>query len=78
MLFKSKATLIKGLFGDYPIDTRLGVGTDSSFWVGNFKGVQDGVAVLTKAQLFANIGKPVDGCRSVVRIPICQITFVAE
>lgn len=77
-MFKSKGNLIEGLFGNYPIDTRLGVGADSSFWVGNFQGVQDGVAVLTKAQLFANIGKPVDGCRSVVRIPIYQITFVAE
>lgn len=78
MLFKSEVNLIKGLFGDYPIDTRLGVGTDSSFWVGNFQGIQDGVAVLANAHLFANIGKPVDGCRSVVRIPIRQITFVAE
>ena len=77
MLF-NKINLVAGLFDNYPLGTRLGVGTDSSFWVGSFSGVRDEVAVLTKAQLFANIGKPVDGVRPLVRIPICQITFVAE
>ena len=77
MLF-TRDNLVAGLFGDYPLGTRLGVGTGSSFWVGSFGGVRNGVAILTKAQLFANIGKPVDDSRSVVQIPICQITFVAE
>jgi len=74
MLFQSRVTL----FDNYPIGTRLGVGTDSSFWVGRFGGIRDGVAILTKAQLFANIGKPVDGIRPVVHIPICKITFVSK
>lgn len=67
-----------GLFDTYPIGARLGIGMDSSFWVGSFGGIQDGVALLTNAQLFANIGKPVDGIRPVVRIPIRQITFVSQ
>jgi hypothetical protein len=77
MLFRSRGFIV-GLFDNFPIGTRLGIGTDSSFWVGRFGGIRDGVAILTNAQLFANIGKPVDGTRPVVRIPICQITFVSE
>lgn len=65
------------LFCHYPIGTRLEVGVDASFWIGCFAGVWDGVAVLTNAQLFANMGKPIDGIRPVVRIPIRMITFVA-
>ncbi|SPF51631.1 conserved hypothetical protein [Candidatus Desulfosporosinus infrequens] len=69
---------IVGLFDTYPIGTRLAVGEDSSFWVGNFGGIQDGVALLTNAQLHSNIGCPIDGCRPVVRIPIRSITFVSQ
>ncbi len=64
------------LFDKHPIGTRLGIGVDSSFWVGSFGGIQNGVALLTNAQLFANMGKPIDGLRPAVRIPIRQITFV--
>ena len=60
-----------------PIGTRLEIGVDASFWVGHFAGIQNGVALLRNAQLFANMGKPVDGMRPVVRIPIRMITFVA-
>ncbi|MDR3587240.1 MAG: hypothetical protein P4L59_18290 [Desulfosporosinus sp.] len=67
-----------GLSGSYLIGTRLGIGTDSSFWVGSFAGIQNGVAVLTNAQLFANVGNPIDGIRPVVRIPINRITFVSQ
>ena len=77
MLFTGVGFIV-ALFDNYPIGTRLGVGTDSSFWVGSFGGIRDGVAFLTNAQLFANMGKPVDGIRPLVRIPICQITFVSE
>jgi hypothetical protein len=66
------------LFDAYPIGTRLGIGEDASFWVGSFGGIQDGVALLTNAQLIANNGKLVDGIRPVVRIPINQITFVSQ
>lgn len=66
------------LFDNFPIGTRLGIGTDSSFWVGSFAGIQNCVAILTNAQLFANIGKPIDGIRPIVRIPLSQITFVSE
>ena len=74
----SPVSPIIALFDTYPIGTRLAIGTDSSFWVGDFGGLQDGVALLTNAQLFANIGKPVDGLRPVVRIPIRGITFVSQ
>ncbi|MDR3543931.1 MAG: hypothetical protein P4L69_23685 [Desulfosporosinus sp.] len=67
-----------GLFDTYPIGTRLRIGMDSSFWVGNFGGLQDGVALLTNAQLFSNIGNRVDCIRPVVRIPIRNITFVSQ
>jgi hypothetical protein len=66
------------LFDNYPIGTRLGIGEDASFWVGSFGGIQNGVALLTDAQMIANNGKPVDGIRPVVRIPINQITFVSQ
>jgi hypothetical protein len=66
------------LFDTYPIGARLAVGTDSSFWVGNFGGLQDGVALLTNAELFSNVGTPIDGLRPVVRIPIRNITFVSQ
>lgn len=77
MLFRT-VSFIGALFDRYPIGTRLGIGVDASFWVGNFGGLQDGVAILTNAQLFANMGKPIDGVRPLVRIPICKITFVSE
>lgn len=69
---------IIALFDTFPIGAHLEIGTDSSFWAGNFGGLQDGVALLTNAQLFANIGKPIDGPRPVVRIPIRSITFVSQ
>ncbi|MDP4128104.1 MAG: hypothetical protein Q8912_14360 [Bacillota bacterium] len=69
---------IVALFDNYPIGTRLVVGEDSSFWIGNFGGIQDGVATLTNAQLFSNIGTPIDGIRPVVRIPLRAITFVSQ
>ncbi|KUO71226.1 MAG: hypothetical protein APF81_24325 [Desulfosporosinus sp. BRH_c37] len=67
-----------GLFDSYPIGARLAIGMDSGFWVGDFGGLQDGVALLTNALLFSNIGTPIDGLRPVVRIPIRNITFVSQ
>ncbi|WP_425806147.1 hypothetical protein [Desulfitobacterium sp. Sab5] len=69
---------ILGLFDTFPIGTILLIGENSSFWRGSFGGLQDGVALLTNAQLFSNIGTPIDGIRPVVRIPIRQITFVSQ
>lgn len=66
------------LFDSFPIGASLVVGMDSGFWVGNFGGLQDGVALLTNAQLFSNVGTPIDGLRPVVRIPIRGITFVSQ
>lgn len=65
------------LFYPHPIGTRLVVGVDASFWIGRFAGIINGVAILRDAQLFANVGKPVDGIRPLVRIPTRLITFVA-
>ena len=65
------------LFCPYPIGTCLVVGVDASFWIGRFAGIQNGVAILRNAQLFANPGKPVDQIRPVVRIPVYKVTFVA-
>ncbi|WP_407308761.1 hypothetical protein [Desulfosporosinus sp. SB140] len=69
---------ILGLFDTYPIGARLAIGEDSGFWVGNFGGIQCGIALLTNAQLFSNVGTPIDGIRPVVRIPIRSITFVSQ
>lgn len=69
---------ILGLFDTYPIGAQLRIGMDSSFWVGNFGGLQDRVALLTNAQLFSNAGNPIDGLRPVVRIPLRNITFVSQ
>lgn len=69
---------IVALFDTFPIGTPLQIGEDSSFWVGNFGGIQNGVALLTNAKLFANNGNPIDGIRPVVRIPIRGITFVSQ
>lgn len=69
---------IVGLFDAFPIGAQLRIGSDSSFWIGNFGGLQDGVALLTNAQLFSNVGNPIDGLRPVVRIPLRQITFVSQ
>jgi len=77
MLFR-RGSFIGALFDRYPIGKRLGIGVDASFWVGDFGGLQDSVAILTNAQLYANMGKPVDGVRALVRIPISEITFVSE
>lgn len=59
----------------FPIGALVEIGVDASYWVGHFAGCIDGVVFLTNAQLFANMGKPVDGIRPVVRIPIRMITF---
>lgn len=67
-----------GLFDTYPIGSNLRIGKDSSFWVGRFGGLQDGVALLTNAKLFSNVGTPIDCVRPVVRIPIRAITFVSQ
>lgn len=67
-----------GLFDTYPIGAQLRVGMDSGFWVGSFGGLQDGVALLTNAQLFSNVGNPIDCLRPVVRIPLRNITFVSQ
>lgn len=69
---------VVGLFDTYPIGAQLRIGMDSSFWIGNFGGLQDSVALLTNAQLFSNVGTPIDGHRPVVRIPIRNITFVSQ
>ncbi|MHB1651532.1 MAG: hypothetical protein ACYCVD_03530 [Desulfitobacteriaceae bacterium] len=69
---------VTALFDLFPIGTPLIVGMDSGFWTGSFGGIQDGVALLTRAVLFSNIGGAIDGVRPVVRIPIRQITFVSQ
>lgn len=69
---------ITGLFDAFPIGAALRVGMDSGFWTGNFGGIQDGVALLTNALLFSNVGTPIDGHRPVVRIPLRAITFVSQ
>jgi hypothetical protein len=61
----------------YRIGSCLVIGVDASFWIGRFAGIQNGVAILRNAQLFANPGKPIDGIRPAVRIPCCKITFIA-
>lgn len=66
------------LFDQYPIGANLAVGMDAGFWFGAFGGLQGSVAVLTQAQLFSNVGTPIDGIRAVVRIPCNQITFVSQ
>ena len=68
---------VNALFDQYPIGAQLRVGMDSAFWIGNFGGIQDGVALLTNAELFSNIGTPIDGHRPIVRIPLRNITFVS-
>lgn len=80
LLFSSRQRFcfIVALFDHYRIGKRLGIGVDSSLWVGRFGGIRDGVVFLTDAQLFANVGKPVDGIRPLVRIPLSQVTFVSE
>jgi hypothetical protein len=65
------------LFDQYPIGRITLVGEDSSFFRGAFGGIQGNVAVLVNAQLFSNIGTPIDGILPVVRIPLARITFVA-
>ncbi|WP_407311382.1 hypothetical protein [Desulfosporosinus sp. SB140] len=67
-----------GLFDTYPIGTILRIGEDSSFWIGAFGGLQDGVALLTNALLHSNIGTPIGCPRPIVRIPIRAITFVSQ
>lgn len=69
---------VTALFDLYPMGTPLLVGMDSGLWRGAFGGIQDGVALLTNALLFSNIGTPIDGARPVVRIPLRQITFVSQ
>ncbi|WP_434511625.1 hypothetical protein [Desulfitobacterium sp. AusDCA] len=79
-LFSGPATplvSIIALFDTFPIGARILIGMDAGFWVGNFGGIQDGVALLTNAVLHSNIGTPIDGIRPIVRIPIRQITFVS-
>ena len=65
------------LFDTLPIGARVLVGTDSSEWVGNYGGVIDGVLFLTNARLFSNVGNPIDGIQSVVRIPIINLQYVS-
>lgn len=78
LLFRtSERCSIAALFQYFSLGKRLGIGTNASLWVGSFAGIQDGVAILTNAQLFANMGKPIDKIRPLVRIPINQITFVS-
>lgn len=74
----SPVPFVVGLFDTYPIGATLVIGMDSGFWVGSFGGLQDGVALLTNAQLFSNVGTPIDGVRPVVRIPLRNITFVSQ
>lgn len=69
---------ILALFDTYPIGAPLQIGMDAGFWRGAFGGIQDGVALLTNAVLFSNIGTPIPPTRPVVRIPIRAITFVSQ
>ena len=68
---------IIALFDTYPIGATLRIGMDAGYWRGRFGGIQDGVGLLTNAQLFSNIGTRVGRRRSVVRIPLRGITFVS-
>lgn len=61
----------------FQIGTPLVIGVDASYWVGSLAGIQNGVVILSNAQLYANMGKPIDGMRQTVRIPLRMITFVA-
>ncbi|MGC7870676.1 hypothetical protein ACPUYX_03985 [Desulfosporosinus sp. SYSU MS00001] len=65
------------LFDTLPIGARVVVGLGSSEWVGNYGGVIDGVLFLTNAQLFSNVGNPIDGIQSVVRIPIINLQYIS-
>lgn len=78
MLFGQNGQPFGLLFNNFALGTRLQVGVDTSYWIGNLAGIRDGVLTLTDAQLHANMGKPVDGIRQSVRIPIRQINFVGQ
>ena len=78
MLFGQNYQPFGLLFNNFALGTRLRVGVDTSFWIGNLAAIRDGVLVLTDAQLHANMGKPIDGVSQSVRIPIRQITFVGQ
>lgn len=78
MLFGQNYQPFGILFNNFAPGTKLQVGVDTSYWIGNLAGIRDGVLLLTEAQLHANMGKPVDGIRQSVRIPIRQVNFVGQ
>lgn len=79
MLFRSNhLDTRRALFDAYPVDAHLKIGMDSDYWVGNFVGLQNGVALLTDARRFANNGSPLGESVSAVTIPLSSITTVEE
>lgn len=81
MLFGNNNVVNSGvlaLFDAFPLGTRLQVGVNAGNWIGNLAGFENNVVVLSDAQLFANGGSPIEGIRSVARVPLNLITFVSE
>jgi|GEM_PF-1550223 len=76
MLFGQNFQPFGILFTNLNLGTPIQVGVDTSFWIGQFAAIRNGVLVLTDAQLHANMGKPIGGIRQNVRIPISAIRFV--
>jgi len=64
------------LFDQFPIGRSTSVGVSNGFWTGGYGGLQEGIALLTNAQLYDNAGVAVGAVQLVVRIQITGITYV--
>jgi len=69
-------TTITGLFDSFPIGRSTSIGVSNGFWTGGYGATQEGVALLTNAQLYDNAGGTVGAVQLVVRIPLDSITYV--
>lgn len=78
MYFGQYCMPFNALFFNIELGTRVQVGVDSSYWIGNYSGIRDGLLLLTNARLYSNSGRPICGLRQSVRIPMRQVNFVAR
>ncbi|HHY25754.1 MAG TPA: hypothetical protein GX523_03185 [Desulfitobacterium dehalogenans] len=66
------------LFDSFPIGTRLQIGVDAGYWIGDLAGIRYNSVIINKAQFFDNSGSPIEELRSTAQISLNLISFVSE
>jgi|GEM_PF-3496289 len=69
---------VLALFNNFTLGTRLQIGVNAGYWIGELAGFERNVVLLRNAQLLGNNGDLIEGLRPIAQVPLNLINSVSE